>query len=267
MRVQRSPEANTGDQGSQINTNNISAWPIPATDRNLLYSSRYEAMTQSDNNELLFIDSIVNVKILIEYYKSYENSLFLGLRFYPGYDNSNTIFSVLCLSSETEAHDADHILLRDTNIITTLIPTTATIARSYINQYWTNVFIDGQPQSLLNRYYKKSRYFSWETILIYLSANIPNFDANDPLTFENYSLNFEHAFCNTAMAERFIGYGINLFPGMVAIDLCGYAIMMQVLDQQYNSMIDPNAIYQEGNYAGRHLEISKPCPPFCGDTF
>jgi hypothetical protein len=215
----------------------------------------------------LFIDSILSVQNLIDYYKQYNNGTFLGLRFYPGFVNDDTIFSVLCLSNESEAHDGAHVLLINTNNIEPLVPTTATIARSYVSDYWTNVFIDGQQQSLLNRYYKKSRYFSWSTILMYLTANIRDFNINNPSSYENYYVNFEHGFCNREMADRFISYGIILFPGMDAIDLCGYAVMIQILNAEYNAMIDPNAVYQEGNYAGRHLEVSKPCPSNCGDTF
>ena len=103
--------------------------------------------------------------------------------------------------------------------------------------------------------------------MIYIAANIPDFDEADETTYETYFINFEQGYCSEEMANRFMNYGISYFPGMEAVDLCGYAIMIQLLDSNFMPLVDPTATYIEGNYSGRILEAGKPCPPYCSFQF
>lgn len=224
---------------------------------------------QHPNTKLNFINSTINLKDFLVYVNRPGD--FNAIRFYPAFNAENQVQLIMTRTNGTEAsgtfEDFDYTLLRNDYSMGGFPESIGEEqARSFVSDFFTNVYINNAIQDPAADNYKKSRLFLWDEIHEFLHANISNFNPNQPDLYRQFKLAVEIGYTNESNSIQFYN-SLRVQPSnYTERELQGFTIIIHIIDPAGRHLLD-DTTYGRYSYFRKALEIAHICPPVCGDLY
>ena len=185
--------------------------------------------------------------------EEYEN---FGLRFYPAFIDGK----MGCLMKKTNNHSAfgrsDYWMLEGSRT-PSMFKVNRNNAKEYVNEFFSDIMIDGKLRAQGDPYFKKSRYYDWFMLRSYFKAN--GFVEGASNTGK-YALSIQFGLTRPAEADDL--YAIYFHQAAdKAEDLLGFTVVLELVNDTIGVARDTGV--NSTSLTNGIIEIGNPCPPRC----